>query len=121
MSRHSSGFIDSFSCTGEAGALRSDRVVLSRPSSLLRPPPTPSRLPTLSRCCRLWPDDAPTPRRGGAEEGLPSSQDNLLTVPRPTTPGGSSALAPGSAVRSMAFALFEQARLLLGPPLGGEH
>ena len=38
----------SFTCTGEAGALRSGQVVLSYPSSLLRPPPTPSRLPSTS-------------------------------------------------------------------------
>ncbi len=36
-------------CIGEAGALRSGRVVLSRPSSLLGPPPTPSRPPATSR------------------------------------------------------------------------
>src|SRR6266545_2114232 len=36
-------------CAGEAGALRSGRVVLSRPSSLLRPPPTPSRPSATSR------------------------------------------------------------------------
>jgi site-specific DNA recombinase len=33
----------------EVGALRSNRVVLSRPSSLLRPPPTASRPPAISR------------------------------------------------------------------------
>ncbi len=55
-------------------------------------------------------------RRDGAEEGLPSSQDNLLTVPRPITPAGPSAPAPGSGVRSVAFALFLRARLLLGRP-----
>ena len=41
------------SCIGEAGALRSGWVVLSRPSSLLRPPPTPSRPPATSRDHRL--------------------------------------------------------------------
>ncbi len=41
------------SCTGEAGALRSGWVVLSQPSSLLRPPPTPSRLSVTSRGHRL--------------------------------------------------------------------
>src|SRR5262249_25113914 len=50
----------------------------SRPSPLLRPPLTPSRLPAISRFCL-----APIPRRDGVEEGLPSSQDNHLTVPRP--------------------------------------
>ena len=43
----------SSSCTGEVGVLRSDRVVLSRPSSLLRPPPTSSRPPATSRDHRL--------------------------------------------------------------------
>ena len=43
----------SFPCIDEAGALRSRRVVLSRPSSLLRPPPTPSRPPATSRDHRL--------------------------------------------------------------------
>src|SRR6266536_144513 len=37
------------SCIGEVGALRSSRVVLSRPSPLLRPPPNPSRPPATSR------------------------------------------------------------------------
>ena len=53
------------------------------------------------------------PRRDRAEEGLPSSQDNLLTVPRPIR-RGSSAPAPRSQMRSMAFALFVRARHLLG-------
>src|ERR1019366_7662608 len=43
----------SSSCTGEAGALRSGQVVLSCPSSLLRPPPTSSRPPGTSRGHRL--------------------------------------------------------------------
>jgi hypothetical protein len=67
----------------EAGVLRSGRVVLSRPSALLRPPPTPSRPPAVSRHLRLSTDAAPIPRRDRAEEGLPSSQNNSLTVPRP--------------------------------------
>src|SRR4051812_12838175 len=37
----------------EAGALRSQRVVLSRRSALLRPPPTASGQPAISRFCRL--------------------------------------------------------------------
>src|SRR6266545_2423683 len=71
-------------CTGEAGALRSGRVVLSRPSPLLRPPPTPSRPPATCvgyrRAC--FPG-----RRPGAEEGLSSSHDTLPTVPRPMRRG----------------------------------
>ncbi len=47
------GSSPSSQCTGEAGALRSGRVMLSRPSSLLRPPPTSSRLPGTSRVRRL--------------------------------------------------------------------
>ena len=56
--------------------------MLSRPSSLLRPPPTPSRLPATSRCAVMG-RHASRPPQGGAEEGLSSSHDNLLTVPRP--------------------------------------
>src|SRR5439155_13759027 len=37
----------------EAGVLRSGRVMLSRPSALLRPPPTASRQPATSRLHRL--------------------------------------------------------------------
>ena len=40
-------------CIDEAGALRSRRVVLSRRSALLRPPPTASRPPAISRVRRL--------------------------------------------------------------------
>ena len=58
-------------------------------------------------------------RRPGAEEALSSSHDNLLTVPRPPTPEGSSPPAPGSQAASMAFALPSRARHPLGPPHGG--
>lgn len=52
----------------EAGALRSQRVLLSRRSPLLRPPPTASRQPAISRFCRLQASHAsraanPGPRR----------------------------------------------------------
>ena len=57
--------------------------MLSRPSSLVRPPPTPSRPPAVSREHRLWAGSLPVPRRTGTEEGLSSSYDNLLDVPRP--------------------------------------
>ena len=53
-------------------------------------------------------------RRPGAEEALSSSQDNLLTVPRPIRRGGSWAPAPGSLVPSVAFAVKVPARLPLG-------
>ena len=51
----------------------------------------------------------------GAEEGLSSSQDNLLTIPRPLTPEGSSASAPGPKTPSVAFAHRQRARLPLVP------
>ena len=57
----------------------------------------------------------------GAEEGLSSSQDNLLTIPRPLTPEGSSTFAPGPRTSSMAFAQRQRARLPLVPPEGGAH
>src|SRR6266536_2114069 len=47
------GSSTSSQCTSEVGALRSDRVLLSQPSSLLRPPPTSSRPPATSRDHRL--------------------------------------------------------------------
>ena len=102
------------SCIDEAGALRSERVVLSRPSSLLRPPPTPSRLPATSRVTGYRQARSRSPQTG-AEEGLSSSHDNLLAVPRPLTPEGPSAPAPRSQAPSMAFADLRQARLPLAP------
>ena len=87
----------------EAGALRSDRVVLSRPSSLLRPPPTPSRPPRHFPHWVIGGHRFPG-RRPGAEEGLHCSHADPLTVPCPLTPGGSWAPAPGSLVPSVAFA-----------------
>src|SRR5687768_10652301 len=92
------------SCIDEAGALGSGRVVLSRPSSLLRPPPTPSRPPATSRVAVIGRLASRRPR-DGAEEGLPSSQDSRLTVPRPLTPEGPSVPAPGTQAPSVAFAL----------------
>ena len=55
--------------------------------------------------------------RGGSPQfpGQPSDRSTSLT------PGGSSAPAPRSQMRSMAFALFERARLLLGPSHDGEQ
>src|ERR1019366_2941111 len=102
----------SSSCTGEAGALRSGQIVLSCPSSLLRPPPTSSRPPGTSRGHRLWTGLLPGPQirgRGGSLQfrGQPSGHSE------PLAPGGSWASAPRSLMPSMAFALREQARLLL--------
>ncbi len=50
----------------------------------------------------------------GAEEALSSSQDNLLTVPRPIRREVLEHPAPGSQVLSMAFAVKVSARLPLG-------
>jgi len=63
-----------------AGALRSDRVVLSRSSSLLRPHPTPCRLDATSR----WPVIRTGCSRrpcAGADDGLPSSRAYRLPIP----------------------------------------
>lgn len=70
-------------CIDEAGVLRSDRVVLSRPSSLLRPPPTASRLPDPFPGSPVIGGHAPPAADPGVKEALSSSHDNLLTVPRP--------------------------------------
>jgi hypothetical protein len=56
----------------------------------------------------------PSPQ-AGTEEGLSSSHDNHLTVPRPHTPEGPSAPAPSSKVPSVAFAVLVTARLPLVP------
>ena len=61
---------------------------------------------------------APDPRRVGAEEGLSSSRDTLLHVPRPLR-RSSSAPAPGSQAPSMAFAKSTQARHPLFPAEAG--
>jgi len=84
--------------------------MLSRPSSLLRPPPTPSRPPTTSRVTPVI--DALASRRpqqrgrGGSPQfpGQPSDRSTPLTPEGPSTP------APDSQVSSMAFAVAEPAR-----------
>jgi hypothetical protein len=72
-------------------ALRSDRVMLSRSSSLLRPPPTSARHFTVSQVRWLSVSMLPgtTSWRSvvfympGVETDLSSSKDTLLTIPRP--------------------------------------
>jgi len=72
-------------------ALRSDRVMLSRSSSLLRPPPTSARHFTVSQVHWLSVSMLPgaTSWRSvvfympGVETDLSSSKDTLLTIPRP--------------------------------------
>src|SRR6266536_3559586 len=98
----------------EAGALPSSRVVLSRPSPVLRPPPTPSRLGATSRSTviRTGCSQAAAP---GAEEGLPSSRHHLPHVPRPLRREVPRRCTSRLFPSSMAFALLLRARLLLGP------
>ena len=60
---------------------------MSRPSSLLRPPPTASRRHRHFPGSPVIGGPAPVPRRGGAEEALSSSHDSLLAVPRPRRRG----------------------------------
>src|SRR6266540_1153665 len=100
-------------CAGEAGALRSGRVVLSRPSSLLRPPPTPSRPSATSR---PWVFPGPQTRGRGGPLQFPRHPSDRST---PHAPGGSCAPAPGSLVPSVAFANPSQARLPLDPARTG--
>src|SRR6266545_5504832 len=104
-------------CAGEAGALRSGRVVLSRPSSLLRPPPTPSRPSATSRALVIGGPASraadPGPRRPLQFPRHPSDRST------PHAPGGSCAPAPGSLVPSVAFANPSQARLPLDPARTG--
>jgi len=69
------------SCLDEAGVLRSGRVMLSRPSSLLRPPPTPSRPSAISRKPVIG-GRTPHPHRTRAEEGLSSCRDTCRHIPR---------------------------------------
>ena len=57
--------------------------MLSRPSSLLRPPPTASRPPNPFPGSPVIGRHAPWAADPRAEEALSSSHDNLLTVPRP--------------------------------------
>jgi len=53
---------------------------------------------------------APTTRSGGANEGLPSWQDDCVTVPRPITPEDPSTSAPRPTTSSMAFTTGERVR-----------
>jgi hypothetical protein len=72
-------------------ALRSDRVMLSRSSSLLRPPPTSARHFAVSQVrwlsVSMLPGTTGLAARGlsmpGVETDLSSSKDTLLTIPRP--------------------------------------
>ena len=100
------------SCAGEAGALRSGRVVLSCPSHYYGPLRLPLGRLALPGVTGYKQDCFPDRRirgRGGSLQfrGQPSGHSE------PPAPGGSWTPAPRSLVSSVAFALREQARLLL--------
>ncbi len=104
------------SCIDEAGALPSRQVVLSCPSPVLRPPPTPSRpLPIAGYRRARFPTARSSRGRGGSPQfpGQPSDRST------PTTPEGSSTPAPGPKTSSMAFTTERWARHPLDPPLTG--
>jgi hypothetical protein len=88
--------------------------VLSRPSSLLRPPPTPSRPPAISRIPVIGKarSRSPQDRGQGGPLQFPRQPSDRSTSP---TPEGSSAPAPGPQAPSMAFAKSTQARHPLFP------
>ena len=103
--------------TDEAGALPSDRVMLSQPSTVLRPPPTPSRLDATSRSTVIR-TGCSRHRRPGAGEGLPSSRHHLPHVPAPLRRRVPRRCASRLLTPSMAFALLLRARLPLVPLRG---
>ena len=83
--------------------------MLSRPSSLLRPPPTPSRLPATSRSAGYRQTNSSSPQdegRGGPLQ-LPRQLSSHSTF---LTPEGSSIPAPRTQASSMAFAHRRRAR-----------
>jgi len=73
------------SCVDEAGVLRSGRVMLSRPSSLLRPLRRPLDDPPFLED-RLWADELLIPGTR-AEEGFSRCRDNCRHVPVPYAGG----------------------------------
>src|ERR1700720_2095923 len=61
--------------------------MLSRPSPLVRPPPTAARPSRHFPLPVIGGTSLPVPRRHGAETALPSSEANLATVPIPLCRG----------------------------------
>jgi len=109
----------------EAAALPSPRVLLSRRLKRyygrLRLPPGTTPTSRLSTGYRARGSDGTNPRGRRAGEGLPSSRRHLLSVPSPTTPGGSSGLQSRIYTPSVAFAVTSAARLLLFPAPTGRR
>src|SRR5262249_32358809 len=73
--------------TDEAGALRCGGLCCPRRGSLLRPPPTPTRLDATSRSAGITPRRPPAPGPG-ARGGAPRSPPPPPPVPPPITPPG---------------------------------
>src|SRR6266545_3833509 len=96
-------------CAGEAGALRSGRVVLSQPSSLLRPPPTPSRPPATSRALVI-----------GGPASRAADPGPRRASPVPTTPFRPfHAPCAGGFVTTLQASLHAADRSVAPPPLRG--
>ena len=73
-----------FASIDEAGALRIGwGCVVPHPQALLRPPPPPSRLSTISRVSPVIRRRTPPHRIPRAGEGFPSSGAHLRTIPLP--------------------------------------
>src|SRR5919109_4947226 len=90
--------------------------------SVLRPPPTPTRLVTTSRLntgyrSLHFRQHHTAGRRAG--EGLPSSRRHRLNVPRPLRRGVPQGCNSRLFTPSMAFAVRDAARLSLVPLTGG--
>ena len=101
------------------GPFAPDGLCCPAARSLLRPPPTPSRAAVHFPGSPVIGRRASRRRRPGAEEGLSSSQDNLLTVPRPLRRGV--LRRPLQVPRRLPWPspVGRRARLPLVPPNGG--
>ena len=99
----------------QGGAVRTHTVVC-----YLWPPPTSSRPPGTSRGTGYRQASLPATRRGGAEEDLPISEDNHLTVPSPLRRRVPRCPLPDPRHLPWPSPTRPAARLPLGPPYGGE-
>src|SRR5690242_14127398 len=96
--------------------------VVPSAQAVLRPPPTPSRLPSTSRLITgyrtrtLRQSTAEPPGRGGPPKFPPPPYERS----EPSTPRSPSGLHSRLFTPSMAFAVSNPARLSLAPPEGGK-
>ena len=96
--------------------------VVPSAQAVIRPPPTPSRLPSTSRLITgyrtrtLRRSTAEPPGRGGPPKFPPPPYERS----EPSTPGSPSGLHSRLFTPSMAFAVSNAARLSLSPPEGGK-